>query len=288
MRFFKRISLNRKPILQYTMSVLSIASMALGAMFSLPDSVKENYPLRIMLVLIAMVVATISASIYVIFFRHQNTLWEKGKASVSVIYGDLIKISFRGNALKRIVVIHVNTTFDTEVDEAGTVDKPLVSPGTLHGIWLNECMKHEVSIDEINQKIDNALKNVQPERLLKDKKRGKKKDYPIGTVAPISFVGMPVTFLLVALSRFDEDNNAHASSDDLSKSIRNVINFCDKSGQGVDVYLPLMGTGSSRMDLSDEDALLQMKAGVLSNLSKIHQKFFIVVYEKNKDKVSIF
>ena len=124
--------------------------------------------------------------------------------------------------------------------------------------------------------------------MLKDKKRGKKKDYPIGTVAPISFAGMPVTFLLVALSRFDENNNAHASSDDLSKSIRDVIDYCDKSGQGVDVYLPLMGTGSSRMDLSDEDALLQMKAGVLSNLSKIHQRIFIVVYEKNKDKVSIF
>lgn len=56
----------------------------------------------------------------------------------------------------------------------------------------------------------------------------------------------------------------------------------------MDVYLPLMGTGSSRMGLSDKDALLQMKAGVLANLSKIHQKFFIVVYEKNKDKVSIF
>lgn len=288
MRLFKRISLNRKPILQHTMSYLSLISMALGAMFSLPDSIKENYPVRIILVLIVVMFATAIASVRVIYFLCENMLWEKGKASVSVIYGDLMKIAFKGNIPKRIIVIHVNTTFDTEVDETGTVDEPLVSPGTLHGIWLNECMKHEVRIDEINQKIDNALKNVQPERLLKNKKRGKKKDYPIGTVAPISFAGMPMTFLLVALSRFDEDNNAHASSDDLSKSIRNVINFCDKFGQGVDVYLPLMGTGSSRMNLSDEDALLQMKAGVLANLSKIHQKFFIVVYEKNKDKVSIF
>lgn len=59
MRLFKRISLNRKPILQHTMSYLSLISMALGAIFSLPDSVKENYPVRILLVLIVAMFATV-------------------------------------------------------------------------------------------------------------------------------------------------------------------------------------------------------------------------------------
>lgn len=91
MRLFKRISLNRKPILQHTMSYLSLISMALGAMFSLPDSIKENYPVRILLVLIVAIFATVIASVRVICFLCENILWEKGKAAVSVIYGDLMK-----------------------------------------------------------------------------------------------------------------------------------------------------------------------------------------------------
>lgn len=64
-------------------------------------------------------------------------LWSRGSGAIFTCYGDLFAIARHDTEYKKIVVIPVNTTFDTIVEDAGTQQQaPLVSPNTLHGMWI--------------------------------------------------------------------------------------------------------------------------------------------------------
>ena len=63
--------------------------------------------------------------------------------------------------------------------------------------------------------------------------------------------------------------------------------FYDRNGQGDPMFLPLMGTGSSRVDITHEQSLEIIKSSVLAS-EKINGSVNIVVYNGDKDKVSIF
>ena len=53
------------------------------------------------------------------------------------------------------------------------------------------------------------------------------------------------------------------------------------------MFLPLMGTNLSRVDLSHKDALNKIVALFKLYNDQIHGEVNIVVYDKDKDKVSI-
>ena len=57
--------------------------------------------------------------------------------------------------------------------------------------------------------------------------------------------------------------------------------------QGYDVYLPVMGAGLSRTDIDDQTALEIMKSHFMLNKEKLHNQINIIVYNKNRDKVSL-
>ena len=61
-----------------------------------------------------------------------------------------------------------------------------------------------------------------------------------------------------------------------------LIEYVDAHSQGYDVYLPLMGTGFSRAELSPDDALLMTKAKLLLNTSRIHGSINVVIHEKER------
>ena len=55
-----------------------------------------------------------------------------------------------------------------------------------------------------------------------------------------------------------------------------------------DLYIPLIGTSLSRIELSDEQSLQIIRATIEQNLNYVHGNVNIVVYEKNRSSVSIF
>ncbi len=71
--------------------------------------------------------------------------WSNGDGKINICYADIMKISFpRKSKGKKIVVIPVNTSFDTIVDEnLASCDRPLVSATTVHGLWLKNMVKNE-------------------------------------------------------------------------------------------------------------------------------------------------
>ena len=68
----------------------------------------------------------------------EKALWQRGNNAIKLISGDLIKIAFDNQHIeRRIVVIPVNTAFDTQLTTNLEEEIcPLVSEQTIHGQWL--------------------------------------------------------------------------------------------------------------------------------------------------------
>ena len=118
------------------------------------------------------------------------------------------------------------------------------------------------------------------------RKKGNKIRYKKGTVAIVGGNNNTI-FYLLAISSFNDKNNAQSTKKELRDSIDSLIKFYDENGQGIPMFLPLMGTGSSRVGITHEQSLKIIKSSVLTS-DEINGSINIVVYNGDKDKVSIF
>ncbi len=66
-----------------------------------------------------------------------------------------------------------------------------------------------------------------------------------------------------------------------------MIESFDMEAQGYPVLIPIIGTGRSRTNLTEAEALEYMIAAFKINQSKITSDIYIVVYESAKNRVSI-
>lgn len=86
----------------------------------------------------------------------KKIIFENVRGKLTVRYDDIFKFAFpkwysKHKKHKRIVVIGVNTSFDTIVDEdMQNIPKPLVSINTLHGKWLQKMQEHGVDGEAID------------------------------------------------------------------------------------------------------------------------------------------
>lgn len=237
-------------------------------------------------------IAVLLAILYSCFFDNQNVVWKNGTGKIIVRYGDIMKIAFdKDNDNERIIVIPVNTCFDTIVDsDIASCEKPIVSPSTIHGKWIKAVINSGISQSKIDEKINRYIQenNITPikELSIEEKKRGNRLCYKRGMVVPFS-ARNNVTFFLLALSEFDCNNNAQCNKDELIDCIKSLISFYNGHGQGFKMYLPLMGTNLSRVGLSHRDALNKITTLFKLYNDQIHGEINIIVFDKDKDKVSI-
>ena len=253
----------------------------------------ENIFVKMLIFVLIIIMALIGSTLWISVFKRKRLLWTTGDGRVTVCYSDIMKLSFpKKKTVKKIVVIPVNTCFDTIVDEnISLYDKPLVSPTTVHGLWIKNMVKHGFNINDIDIAIDKSisLRGINPVKELsrQEKKRGKLKCYENGTIAVVEGK-TNVEFYLLALSEFDENNKAQSSKDEVIKSLRSLLEFYDVNGQGYQMYITLMGTGRSRAGLTHHDSLQTITSLFSLYSEKIHGDINIVIYKKDRDKVSIF
>lgn len=178
-------------------------------------------------------------------------VWRDGTGSFSIEVGDLFSKGFgRRRNTKNIVVIPVNSGFDTEVSrKLDLADCPVVSETTLHGQWLMRMYKSGESADSISKRIEGNLSGRGVKPIFQE---GTRVRYPIGSVAILE--NERAVFFLLAVSDFDEENNAQSSRDLIKESILSMLDIYDKRGQGLDLYLPLLGTGLSRAGLTSDES----------------------------------
>ncbi len=157
---------------------------------------------------------------------------------------------------------------------------PLVSNQTLHGKFLVRAYKGGYNEEELSSKIKRSL---QTDKLLK--RSSKKLDLPIGTIATLD-MGSATIFML-AISKFDDKNNAHSTKRDIQTAIKGLMSYYDTKGQGYDIYIPLMGTGRSRANLSNQESLDLITSTLLKNKNLLHGKVNIVILPEVMEKIIV-
>lgn len=292
-----RISLNLKLLKQYFLKAISVLFTVLSAILLLMS--KEDIGIiskwrSIITFGIWFLIAFAYAVLRVCFYKSKE-VFDNGQGKLILKYNDLWKIAFTKKSFfrkksKKIVVVSVNTTFDTIVDEdLSKVPKPLVSENTMHGQWLKKMKEQGVDITAIDESIKNNLKQqgINPSRKLDhlQKERGNLDCFNKGTIAVYEHNN--TIFYLIALSEFDENNNAQNTKDELVKTTEQLIEYYDKYGQGYDLYIPLLGTGMSRTNISLEESLQIMVSYFKIYKAKIHGNVNIIIYKKQRNKVSL-
>ena len=237
---------------------------------------------------LALIIPLLLAGVFAVFractFRISKIV-DETQLSIILRYGNLWEYGFpRFCKKERIVVVNVNTAFDTIVDPPW-VHNPLVNARTVHGQWIEQMKKQGVTPNELNIEIKKSLdkQKIDPSTVNKD--RGNADIYPKGTIALYQYKN--TTFYLLALSEFDEKNNAQNTQEELRKTILKLIEFIGNYSQGCDVYIPVMGSGNSRTGIDDQTALELLSSNLKLNRSSLRGKINIVVYEGNRDKVTI-
>lgn len=238
-----------------------------------------------LLILVAILGLAIILAIILLVVKNSNIIWEQGARRIKAIYGDIIKIAFpkKGKG-ERIVVIPVNTCFDTIIGEG------VVSAKTIHGKWIKEMNKGGTDTTKLDEIIEQ---NIHEQGLhscgthsRSEKPKGKLVRFAQGSVLSIEG-DKGLTYYLLALSEFDENLNAQCSKETFVSCIQSLITFYSKNGQGNSIYLPLMGTGLSRVNISQEESLNIIVNMLKLNRDKIYGEVNIVVFRKDKNLVSI-
>ena len=207
-----------------------------------------------------------------------KVLWQQGENSLNLITNDIIKIAFSKDATQsqKIVVIPVNSTFETKVTVNPEDDiYPLVSENTIHGKWLVNILK-DISREELDTRIDTYLARTGAQPVGNCVcPGGKSVQYAIGDTVVLQH--KQTLFYLIAISDFDTRNKAHSSKELIEKAIVRLLERYDDVGQGYKLYLPLLGTGKSRANLTPKQSYELIRNVALNNQQIINGEINIVV-----------
>jgi len=217
----------------------------------------------------------------------RTVIWKNGANAAEVITGDLFRFGFdnRSKRQKNIVVIPVNTAFDTHVTRKLEGDsKPIVSENTIHGQWLKRMEQSGTDMKQLDERISSSLKNLGYTPVASDKNRNGKTDrYAIGSCALIETEN--ASYILVAISEFDEMNNAKSDPEIIDTALRSLLKTYDTVGQGYNLYMPLMGTGRSRAGLSINGAYHLLKNSIINNAQLIQGHIYLVLRQEDRPEI---
>jgi hypothetical protein len=202
------------------------------------------------------------------------------------ISGDIVKSSFNNKKdTTKIVVIPVNTSFETQLSKnIETETYPLVSENTIHGQWLKKILK-VIKKDDLDKRILSQLESKQIYSTGKSKgKGGKQTTYPIGTTAIIHYKN--TIFYLLAISEFDEKNNAQSSANEIKQAILQLLKNYETFGQGYEMLIPLLGTGQSRAQLSSQESFSLIKNTIVENNKLVKGQIKIIILEDTLGEIN--
>lgn len=248
--------------------------------------------MKLAFLVVSCILLLVWALLWICFLKKEKVIWKNAAGRIIIRYSDLLQEGFdKKNKTPGLYVIPVNSAFDTIVDtDISSCDKPLVSPNSLHGRWIQKMIDRGISLSDMDKTITSCLEKQKkiPYKKLSDteKERGKKEIYDLGTVAMVKADNGNI-FCLLAMSDYDENNNAYVSIENLEGVIKSLINFYDQQGQGNKLVVPLMGTNLSRAGLTHEDSLRVIASMFQLYGDKIHGDVSIIIYKGDKDKVSL-
>lgn len=135
------------------------------------------------------------------------------------------------------VVISTNSTFDTDISRG------LIAADSLQGQLALRVFKGQT--DEIDRQIDRELAQASFENYLDAP--GKKRRYPIGTVAKISTTDR--NFYMVAMAELSDLGTARSTLRGIEDALVRLWEFVADRGDMRPIVVPLIGTGRGRLEL---------------------------------------
>lgn len=87
-------------------------------------------------------------------------------------------------------------------------------------------------------------------------------------------------FYLLPIADIEDNGKSFPNKDRIESAITKLAEKYDAQGQGIEIYVPLIGTGRSGFNLSLKESFDLL---VDSFSKEMHGKINIVVYEKNVD-----
>ncbi len=205
---------------------------------------------------------------------NRRLLWQHGSGSLSVEVGDLFSKGFgRRRKSRNVVVIPVESSFDTIVTTGcESIGRPRVSVRTLHGKWLQRMYACGETPESLEARISANLSLRGIEARSDIEGRGR---YPIGTIAAVE--NDKALFFLLAVSDFDGGNISRSCPDMVRAAVSALVDTYNAMGQGLDLYLPLVGTGLSRAGLSHRGSYGLITETLAARARDIHGSMTIMV-----------
>lgn len=205
------------------------------------------------------------------------------KESISIKISPNLRVNvFKGDLFKQksIVVIPVNEYFDTHVDDM------IIAHRTIHGKFIDEHFRNKE--DELYQLIDSQIHQAQgaTPNLHRPHAGGRNIKYPIGTCADV-VVGDTI-YVLFALTHFDDEDKAYLPKEEFGNAIIKLMNHLASISNNRPVYMPLFGTGLSRLNETHQRVLLFIIDTIsFSCPVAINAGLNIVVYPTDMVKVNL-
>lgn len=289
LKMLRRVKIN----LKYILSKLTIIATSVFSFLSIIQLFFDwhtlgiddcNINAKLIILTVSVLICIIIALVWGLISSKALTILSKDNVKVIIKYGDLMKIAFpKKKQQERIVVIAVNCCYDTIVND------DIIHEGSVHGQFLNKYVDSDRKRHMLDAEIEKSLNSFgfdYKEISKTDKREGKRKRYPLGSVARIKGQN-GVTFFLLALTQFDVNCNAHCDKHQYFDCMLKLFEYYDKHGQGKELYLYPMGTAMSRTGMTQEEALQSIV--LLTKISKnyLKTKTTIVVDEKCKNELSI-
>ena len=223
-----------------------------------------SWPIRLCFLVLALLIITLLVVLYSNFKSKVNIKLNNGK-KITVSWGSIFNS-------KGIIIIPANSSFDT------TVDNKIVSADSLHGKFIKKYFYN--SVDELYNKI---IKDLDEQKIQFSQLKNNKRKYSLGNVARIP-VGED-TFLLLALTDFDEHSSASCSSYNYGTIICNLLNFLNNYYKDNEVYIPLIGGGLARLNKSPQQLLEYLLSILLFNDDLLPDKINVIISTKYKGDI---
>lgn len=175
------------------------------------------------------------------------------------------------------IIISSNTTFDTDMSTG------LIATSSLQGQVATKYFNAQTA--EIDRQIEKSLANET--FTINDKRPGKKKEYPLGTVARVSAGGK--NFYFVAMSYMNEESTAYSNAKMIDEALEGLWTNMARKAEKDDIVIPLMGAGRGRVSTTQKK-LIETIAQSFADAS--HDKTFsnkltIMVRPEDASKFSL-
>lgn len=251
---------------------LSIVSVVVSIAFVFVE-INEKYKENIGLALVVFLVVSYIV-IWIYYNKFRSIRIKINNSLVEIKYGDIF------SEQADLKVIAFNEYFDTIVDDK------VIALKSLNGKFINKFFKNNAKkLDDIIASDPDLQKSIVEEGV--NRSIGKKTKYKLGSICVVN------DYLLTALSRFDDKNNAFLEMGDYINFLLNFWSEVDRVYAMKTVVLPVLGSGITRFrgydNVTDQELIeLIIWTFKISRIKFTYPSMVkIVVYDEKSNKINL-